>query len=110
MHPAFQSPHQTDKISTGDKSAAMSKPGPMHLSPMSLVTRPSGTFTYSADFRLKTGYAGKHLSNGAHYLNRIDHHSDGIRDGGSGDESDSEEIDLTSNVCIDFSNNNNSKC
>lgn len=109
MHPAFQSPHQTDKSLASDKLTSITKTGSINLSPMPIAPHPNGTLTYSADFSLKTSYA-KHFSNGTHYLDRIGHHNDRIRDVGSGDESDSEEIDLTSNGCIDFSNNNNSKC
>lgn len=68
------------------------------------------SLTYSADFSLKTAYHGKMLSNGINYSDRVDERSSQHLQhlaGEHSDESDSEEIDLTSNGCIDFSNNNN---
>lgn len=118
----------TSSTSTSSPSPIINKNGSMNLSlttPLAATHMASaGILTYSADFSLKTGYNGKMLSNGmggAHYMERIDeqnsHHinricgNNGMDHDGSGDESDSEEIDLTSNGCIDFSNNNNNnKC
>lgn len=131
MHPAFQAPAATlqhlDKLSVNEKlsttTTASSKNGSMNLS-LTTTAMPlaathmtnTGILTYSADFSLKTGYNGKILG-GTHYMDRIDerhsHQNNRICGNnemdhdGSGDESDSEEIDLTSNGCIDFSNNNN---
>lgn len=120
MHPAFQASQVINKLVNKDKSGiSINKSASLNLC---LTTSSSSTLpahnihpaplAYSADFSLKTAYQGKLLNNDQTRYNNERHeernhqyqlnsvHNDS-------DESDSEEIDLTSNGCIDFSNNDN---
>lgn len=104
MHPAFQNVQQKRKYFNGfvhdnDRNGKSENPffssmmqtdiGLKKLQPESL-SMANGKFM---------DYANK--------LNKSRTIGDAGNDSGDGDSSDSEEIDLTSNGCIDFSNNNN---
>lgn len=111
MHPAFQAPHQSEKTTKHEKPTITKSRAPAHgLSTMTLGNHGTNPLAYSAEFSLKADYTSKLMSNGTHFADRANGHHDRERESGSADESDSEEIDLTSNGCIDFSNNNNNKC
>lgn len=120
MHPAFQGPQRTKSYKKMDvPKHMMSNDG--HISNRTLIPYP---MDYPSKLPLASATYPLHTSDSRHqhqetsnqYLNKVNSVMDDKRGhigAGSGmnqcadDSTDSEEIDLTSNGCIDFSNNNN---
>lgn len=94
MHPAFQHSQKMLNASFGPAKEKETFPNASHLSHFNCSDFASRALQIKAD--------KMSLSNGNRIANNAttdDEHS-----------SSSEEIDLTSNVCVDFSNSNKSKC
>lgn len=103
MHPAFQGQHGKQQLSMSGKYAH-GENFPMSPNPSEL---------YAMEYHAKmSAYNNSQYSSGSFAVNnKINYSVDKKRSEESSvndeNSSGSEEIDLTSNACIDFSNNNN---
>lgn len=103
MHPAFQGAHSRQQLTMNEKHG--------HGDTFPMTSTPNEMYAIEYHAKMSAYNANQYSSGNYAMNNKINYAVDKKRsmDSSVDDDhsSDSEEIDLTTNVCIDFSNNNN---